>query len=54
MTNLGPGDLWAGYECICDECEGIDGEHADDCPDADYEPDYGQIMADREESRNQR
>ena len=31
ITEYGPGDLWAGHDSECDECGGVDGEHADDC-----------------------
>ena len=45
LTDLGPGDLWAGFDFICDECDGVDGEHADDCPEGEREPDYEAMSA---------
>lgn len=39
-TMPGPGDLWAGPDTICDDCGYCDGEHGDDCPAVEYEPDY--------------
>ena len=40
ITELGPGDLWAGHDSECDDCGGVDGEHDSDCESQPPEMDY--------------